>query len=135
MDKLFFPINISNIHWTLAVIYIQKGEIHYHDSMSGKGKKYTEGLLHWLKDEHKRCKEGQALQGDWKLIDTDVPQQENDNDCGVFTIINADFISDDLPLEYSHKNMPFFRKKIGCDILRGSLNYPVDNLKYDLVLS
>ena len=50
-DKLYFPVNLSNTHWTLLVVYMQRKEIHYYDSMSGSGKKYLEGLLRWLVDE------------------------------------------------------------------------------------
>lgn len=52
-----------------------------------------------------------------------VPQQRNGVDCGVFTIICADFTSDNLNLSYNQSNIPLFRKKIIMSILRGSLNY------------
>ena len=37
----------------------------------------------------------------------------------------ADFISDDLPLEYRQIHMPYLRQKVGCDMLRGKLSYPL----------
>ena len=36
-DKIFIPINISNGHWTLAVISMQLLEIKYYDSLNGNG--------------------------------------------------------------------------------------------------
>ena len=127
-DKVFFPVNLSNTHWTLAVAYIQRKEIHYYDSMSGSGTMYLEGLLRWLADEHQTRKGSPLDTSEWQLISREdhVPQQANGVDCGVFTIVCADFISDDLPLEYSQKDIPRFRQKIGCDILRGFLTYPLD---------
>ena len=35
MDKLFFPLNLDNMHWTMIIIYMQLHEIHYYDSMAG----------------------------------------------------------------------------------------------------
>ena len=28
MDKVFFPVNIGNIHWTMTVAFIHRREIH-----------------------------------------------------------------------------------------------------------
>ena len=70
LDKIVFPINTGNIHWTLACVYIQKKEIHYFDSMTKmrehtckvyddfktrkKGTFYMNGLLRWIQDEGKK---------------------------------------------------------------------------------
>ena len=35
--KVFFPINISNTHWTLAVSYMDEKKIVYYDSLGGVG--------------------------------------------------------------------------------------------------
>lgn len=50
-DKIFFPVNLSNTHWTMMVVYMQRKEIHYYDSMSGSGKRYLDALKRWLVDE------------------------------------------------------------------------------------
>jgi sentrin-specific protease 1 len=126
MNKVYFPVNISNTHWTLLVIYVQQKRIHYYDSMSGSGRRYLEGALRWLVDEalYKKSIRDYDV-SDWTLVDREphVPQQINGFDCGVFTIMCADFLSDTLPLNYSQEDVSFFRRKIAADILRGSLNY------------
>ena len=38
-NKVFFPINITNSHWTLAVAFIQEKRIIYYDSMGGNGER------------------------------------------------------------------------------------------------
>ena len=77
-------------------------------------------------DEFSDKKKGKLNMDDWKLINIrDGPIQDNGCDCGVFTIALTDFKSDNLPLQYSHINMPYFRVKIPCDILRGKLEYPL----------
>ena len=118
-------MNLSNTHWTLLVIFMAKKEIHYYDSMSGDGKKYLEGMKKWLIDEYLDKKKGEFNIENWILIDREkhVPQQQNGVDCGMFSIVCADFLSDDLPLDYAQQDMPFFRKKIAAAVINGSLDY------------
>jgi len=127
MDKVFFPINLYNTHWTLGVIYVKLKEIRYYDSMNGCGMRWLKALLRWLKDEAIHKKEETLDTSSWQLINSgehSVPQQKNGFDCGVFVCVAADFIQDDLPLTYSQEDMPFFRKKITADIIRGCTLYP-----------
>jgi sentrin-specific protease 1 len=131
MDKIFIPINISQTHWALAVILVQDKEILYFDSMKrkGKGTKYNKALLQWLVDEARTKKNINLNTSEWKLKDMDCPQQHNGYDCGVFLIMAANFISDNLRVvedNYGQAHMPFFRLKIASDILRGSYDYPID---------
>lgn len=125
--KIFVPINLSNTHWALGVVYMEAHEIHYYDSMSGRGDQFLNALRSWVADESLNKRKVELDMSDWKLISREahVPQQMNGSDCGVFTIVCADFLSDDLPLEYSQQDMSFFREKIGCDILRGALKYDI----------
>jgi sentrin-specific protease 1 len=129
LDKVFIPINISQTHWTLAVVFIQQKEIHYYDSMNGDGTKYKDALLKWLIDEARK-KNSTFDASEWKLKSMkDCPQQLNGFDCGVFTIMCANFLTDNLPIletSYGQRNMSLFRLKIACDILRGSYDYPIE---------
>lgn len=52
-DKIFMPVNLSQTHWTMIVVYVQKREIHYYDSMSGNGMWFLQQVLSWLSDEMK----------------------------------------------------------------------------------
>ena len=58
-------------------------------------------------------------------VENNVPQQNNGSDCGVFTIMAADFLSEDIPLKYSQRYMPMLRNKIGAAILNTRVNYSV----------
>lgn len=104
-----------------------KKEIRYYDSMSGSGRKYLEGMKQWLMDESMDKKKVPLCMQDWVLIDGEknIPQQKNCVDCGMFSIIGADFLSDDLSLQYGQKDMPFFRNKVAAAIIGGSLSYPI----------
>mmetsp|Transcript_60352 Transcript_60352/g.106070 ORF Transcript_60352/g.106070 Transcript_60352/m.106070 type:complete len:394 (-) Transcript_60352:70-1251(-) len=124
MDKIFMPVNLNNSHWVMAVVFVQKKEIHYYDSMSGNGEFYMKSILRWLGDEANDKKIGSVNPSEWTLTDEDpVPQQRNGYDCGVFSILCADYISDNLPLRYSQEEMPDNRVKIGAAIKRGKLTY------------
>jgi sentrin-specific protease 1 len=109
------------------VIFMAKKEIHYYDSMSGSGAKYLEGMKKWLQDEYRDKKKEDLNVENWILKDKEknVPQQRNGVDCGMFSIICADFLSDDLPLAYEQKDMPTFREKVAAAVLAGKLDYPL----------
>ena len=127
-DKIFFPINISNMHWTLIVVFMSAKEIHYYDSMSGNGEKYLQGLKKWLEDESLDKKKVAYDTSDWTLHQQEkhIPQQTNGVDCGMFSLICSDFLSDDLiTLNYHQRDMLAFREKVGIAIIRGQLTYPL----------
>lgn len=42
--QVFFPVNLGNTHWCLAVIFMQEKKIQYYDSMSGAGTRFLQGL-------------------------------------------------------------------------------------------
>ena len=79
LDKIFFPVNIDNMHWAASVIFMQEKCIRFYDSMGGKGAKYLEGLLRYLKDEWiDKKKTNRGDWDEWQLIDTkDIPLQQN----------------------------------------------------------
>ncbi len=55
-------INLDNMHWTSAMIFVEERKIQYYDSMGGMEWTKLEGLLQYLKDEHK-AKKGKELEG------------------------------------------------------------------------
>ena len=94
--------------------------------MSGPGTAYTDKVKDWLVKEMASKKKEVLNISEWKVFTQEkcVPQQgSNGNECGLFTMICADFLSDYLPMSYSLKDMDFFRRKIAADILRGKLTY------------
>lgn len=124
--RIFFPINISNSHWTLLVIWMDEKKIVYYDSMSGSGSVYLKSAQQWLSDESLDKKGATFDTSLWTLeVASDVPQQQNGFDCGMFALMCADFLTDDLPLSYSQENMSLFRKLVCGRVINGSLNYPV----------
>ena len=75
------------------------------------------------------------METEWKLTEhLTTPRQENGYDCGVFSIMAADFLTDDIIIDdwaYTQENMNFLREKIGVDIIRGELRYPGETVTRD----
>ena len=131
-DKIFVPINIDNSHWVMLIVYLSIKTIKYYDSMGGNGGVFLEAMLHYLKDESEQRSKFRRPRvtfdiTDWILTSAGnrCPQQNNGYDCRAFTVLHADFISDDLPLHFSQANVDSFRMKMVAAILRGNLDYSV----------
>ena len=155
LDKILLPINVKNIHWSCAVIFMQKKQIQIVDSLGdANDQRYLEALMRYLKDDHLDKKE-EALPDmeNWTLVSTpkNAPRQKNGKliynswhfllfecrvwsfgrfshiiiffniiayDCGVFSCIAADFLSDDLPLKFDQHHIKQSRDYIALTILR-----------------
>jgi sentrin-specific protease 1 len=89
------------------------------------GLKYLDATYRWLNEEHLH-KNGTALErSEWQFeILHDIPQQGNGNDCGVYTILYGDFRSDNIDVRQID-NIPFHRRRIARNILKGKLFYPL----------
>jgi sentrin-specific protease 1 len=53
LKYIFVPINIDNMHWTLAVIDMEEKRIQYYDSYGSTDRAKLNGLLKYLIDEYK----------------------------------------------------------------------------------
>ena len=126
MRCIYIPTNAQNSHRTMLIIFIVEKNIRYYDSMNGGGDHFLDAARRWVVDEGRVKKNITIDPEDWTLVSRQahVPQQGNGFDCGVFSCMCADYISDDLPLQcYSQDVMPLMRKKMAAAILRGSLDY------------
>jgi len=122
LDYVFFPVNKSNVHWTLVVVFMEEKRIQYYDSYEGegKGRKYLNGILQYLKDEHKRQFKSDMDESEWRLVTCstiDTPQQLNGCDCGVFVCLFADFIAMDCAPVFDQSCIDKCRDWIALSIL------------------
>jgi Ulp1 family protease len=78
-DKIFFPINLNNSHWMLAVIFMQRQEIHFYDSYHSKGINYLDGLKRWIMDESIDKKGIRLNPNEWKTYShtDDIPLRKS----------------------------------------------------------
>ena len=126
---MFFPVNISDSHWTLVIVLIQEKRIMYRDSFGSSGHVYTAAIKKYLVDEMYN-KHGvtmsQADQDAWvvePLPPANSPKQQGFIDCGIFVCMYASFILENLAECFSQLNMIMLRNKICYSILKGQLYY------------
>ena len=123
MDKIYFPININNNHWSLAIIFMISKKITYCDSLDQHGMIYINALMQWIIDEAVNKNITPQERGDWMFDNSTCPKQTNNCDCGIFTIMCANYNLDNLELSYNQNDMLNFKTKLGINIINGDLNY------------
>jgi sentrin-specific protease 1 len=80
LDKILFPINMGNMHWICAAIFMKKKRIEIYDSMGSNGNRYLDALFNYVQDEHMDKKKTPLPDADsWQLVPTqgDTPRQTN----------------------------------------------------------
>jgi sentrin-specific protease 1 len=79
LKYMFCPINLNNLNWTLAEIFMEEKIIQYYNSYGYTNWTKLEGLLEYIKDEY-RAKNGKEMDvADWKLVSCmrGTPKQRN----------------------------------------------------------
>jgi len=146
LDKLFFVVNQDNVHWGLAVIFMQLKRIQFYDSLGVSGRQYLTALLAYLQQEHEHKRNCPLPDPDsWELIQCtdDTPRQTNGTiiaaifcsvhlnlthyvsstplgfDCGVFTCMYAYCLSTNLPVvAFAQDDMGNCRDRIAISIIK-----------------
>jgi len=122
LNKILFPINMGNMHWIAAVIFMKRKRIEIFDSMGSDGSRYLNALFRYVQDEHLDKKKTPLPDADaWELIPTqrETPRQRNGHDCGVFTCMFADFLSKDTSLVFNQNHINQCRERIALSIMKG----------------
>ncbi|CAI5739224.1 unnamed protein product [Hyaloperonospora brassicae] len=121
MDKIFMPVNVGNMHWCMAVIFMAEKRIQYYDSMHGSGAACLKVIMRYLHDESEHKKKTKFDRQGWELVTTtpDTPLQTNGSDCGVFSCMFADYVSRNTPLSFVQRDIPFHRHRMVLHITRG----------------
>ncbi len=151
--RIYVPINVDGNHWIMAVIHVQFFSVVIYDSLYHAGRKnnYSDKLLRfgkylirWYSDAVTFITGDRIDNNQWQcnMYEGNI-QQDNGYDCGVYVMMTADFMSDNLLLDEMQSNFAVtefpimqkffgfsfdlnpFRIKIGYDIMRGKLDYPL----------
>lgn len=116
-DLILIPVHLG-MHWVLAVIDFRLKMVRYIDSLHGSNPKALNVFKMYLESEHQSKKGFPFDAADWTFESvTNCPAQRNGYDCGVFTCVNAEYISRNASLSYSQNDMLYFRDKIGYELL------------------
>lgn len=124
-EKVFIPINYAKSHWALAVVLMLKKELWYYDSLRSKrtiekAEESLKPLLLYLEADWKdKRKEGTFDRRNWSIhLSKTAPLQKNSDDCGVFTLMYADYLSqDETTLPFNQTHMQYFRARIALSII------------------
>uniref|UniRef100_A0A3Q0SIL1 SUMO specific peptidase 2 n=1 Tax=Amphilophus citrinellus TaxID=61819 RepID=A0A3Q0SIL1_AMPCI len=122
-DLILVPLHLG-IHWAMAVIDFRSKTVKSYDSMGQRHDDISRLLLLYLKEEQK-VKKGRELDcAKWtvgSMKASEIPQQKNGSDCGVFACKYADYIARGRPLTFKQCHMPLFRKLMMWEILHQKL--------------
>lgn len=120
LDKIVLPVHVGQNHWCCAIINLAEKQFEYYDSLGGSNPTCLRNLRRYVEDEVKTYNPTklQELKLDtWKEVHVKgIPQQNNGSDCGVFTLKFADYASEGLPFNFTHRDMPYFRRRIALEI-------------------
>ncbi|XP_071354524.1 sentrin-specific protease 2 [Trachinotus anak] len=122
-DLILVPLHLG-FHWAMAVIDFKSKTVKSYDSMGQRHDDICSQLLLYLKEEHKAKKGRELDSAKWtigSLRATEIPQQKNGSDCGVFACKYADYITKGMPLTFKQCHMPLFRKLMIWEILNQKL--------------
>jgi hypothetical protein len=147
LDKIFFPMNDSKMHWNVAVAYMQEHRIEMYCSIGDKEIKQLRLLMRYIHDEHQE-KKGVPLPDEksWTLIpcQPNTPHQRNSKfsvnpkftshrkqislsfqkgfDCGVYTCLYVDFLLINNPLVFTQEDLFSVRKRLALSVVDGKLH-------------
>ncbi|KAF3699089.1 Sentrin-specific protease 5 [Channa argus] len=124
---LLVPIHLE-VHWCLVTADFAKKMICLYDSQGNALQKVARNILKYLVTEAKQ-KQQTAFENGWTVsFDEEIPQQTNENDCGVFVLEYSRCLALSKPLQFSQKDIPKIRKRIykelcDCKLHEEDLSY------------
>lgn len=122
-DLILVPLHLG-VHWALAVIDVTSKTVKAFDSMGQRHEDICCLLLRYIQEEHKMKKGRELDVSKWTVCSmrpSEIPQQKNGSDCGVFACKYADYLAKDRPLTFKQCHMPLFRKLMIWEILNQKL--------------
>jgi len=117
-DAVLIPINLTDIHWLLAVVYPQRCVVDTYDSSGCASDWVVQCLVQWGKDD---LRAHGHHNGKWRRHKVPCRQQENGKDCGVFVLKRMDYISRGLPPERMTGSMNYYRRRTAAELLAMTL--------------
>ncbi|KAF7459003.1 Ulp1 protease family, C-terminal catalytic domain-containing protein [Cryptosporidium felis] len=133
-DLILIPININNVHWTLGAVNLKLGYIQYFDSLGGSfqdhigcrkmSDSFYENLNRYIQDEHldKRKSEFPKKLEHFRIFKEPVPQQNNGSDCGVFTCMFAECLSDNRSFDFDPERIDEIREIMLIECIKNSID-------------
>ena len=123
-DLIFIPVHLPG-HWCLATIDINNKTICMYDSLGKDRDDILKLFPKYLELEHKDKKNTEFDASNFKIINVkEIPLQENAEDCGVFTLKYAEYLSRKAKFTFNQQDMPYYRKRMVYEIVKNIVIHP-----------
>jgi Ulp1 family protease len=123
-DLALMPVHLRGNHWTLGVIDLKRYVVEYYDSygLEGGDNQVQHAIMFYLSEEYKRDSQKPFDANQWKFRrDPDTVRQQQ-FDCGVFTLMWADYRAREESMTLvTNDNMAHFRKSIQASLSKRGL--------------
>jgi sentrin-specific protease 1 len=116
-DFYYIPIIYSN-HWSLAKVNIKRKKINFYDSLDSSVRhvfiyKTLKTFFNYiLKEDY-----------EWTLNIVEVPQQNNNYDCGIYMLIFLEKLINKEYIDIFAEDIPYYRLKFGIELIEGQIKY------------
>lgn len=108
---LLVPIHLE-VHWCLVTADFSAKKICLYDSQGHSLQKVARNILKYLMSEAKEKKRA-AFQDGWTVsFVEEIPQQTNENDCGVFVLEYSRCLALSRAFQFSQQDIPEIRRRI-----------------------
>lgn len=128
-DMVIVPINIGRTHWAVGVVNVREERFEMYDSMYSGDDQHLRRLQRWTADEFNRVEKKDIKNpvDQWRFFmpgPSDVPQQRNGFDCGVFSTMFGEWVSKGrgLPMTFGQSNMPYLRHRMALSIWQNEIS-------------
>jgi sentrin-specific protease 1 len=124
LDKLLLPVHVNMNHWICLVVNIEHHRIEYYDSLRGRNAALMANVRRYVQDEAAEYNGDPHLNmDDWEIVaHTEIPTQDNGNDCGMFAIKYMDYITERLECSFNKGNIKYFRKRLANELAKMHVN-------------
>lgn len=125
LDRVIMPVHVGEAHWCLASFNMKTRVLEYYDSLFFENSWAIECLQKYLKDEH-QDKKKKPLTDKWTVKiygHSEIPNQSNGCDCGVFTCMFADCLGEGRDFNFVQEDMELLRRKMVLAILDGQVDW------------
>lgn len=118
---LLVPVHLE-VHWCLVTADFIKKTICLYDSQGIGLQKVARNIVKYLIKEAKEKKQSAFEMGWTVLLQEEIPQQTNENDCGVFVLEYSRCLALSEPLQFLQKDIPNIRKRIYKELCDSTLH-------------
>ena len=123
-DLVLLPVGSSmplGTHWSLATMDLKNGSVNCYDSSGEDRKPFLMELVRFWEAAH-MDRTGSSLNRKPVVnVLKAIPKQRDPIDCGIFICQYAECLSRSAEFNFTHKDMPYFRRRIVWELMSGKL--------------